>query len=50
MRQTLGFKLTTQGRALMRFVDYCEAHQADHITADLALAWATDTPRSSDEV
>ena len=26
MRRTLGFKLTTQGRALMRFVDYCEAH------------------------
>ena len=47
---TLGFKLTTQGRALMQFVDYCQAHHADHITADLALAWATDTPRSSDEV
>jgi integrase/recombinase XerD len=50
MRRTLGFKLTTQGRALMRFVDYCEAHHVDHITADLALAWAIDTPRSSDEV
>jgi integrase/recombinase XerD len=50
MRRTLGFKLTTQGRALLRFVDYCEAHHADHITTDLALAWATDTPRSSDEV
>ena len=50
MRRTLGFKLTTQGRALMQFVDYCQAHHADHITADLALAWATDTPRSSDEV
>jgi integrase/recombinase XerD len=50
MRRTLGFKLTTQGRALMQFVDYCQAHHADHITADLALAWAIDTPRSSDEV
>ena len=50
MRRTLGFKLTTQGRTLMRFVAYCEAHHADHITADLALAWAIDTPRSSDEV
>jgi len=50
MRRTLGFKLTTQGRALMGFVDYCEAHHAEHITADLALAWATDTPGSSDEV
>ena len=50
MRRTLGFKLTTQGRTLMRFVTYCEAHHADHITADIALAWAIDTPRSSDEV
>jgi hypothetical protein len=44
MRRTLGFKLTTQGRALMGFIDYCEAHHAEHITAEVALAWATDTP------
>ncbi|MDV6247183.1 tyrosine-type recombinase/integrase [Rhodococcus opacus] len=50
MRRTLGFKLTDQGRALMRFVDYCEAHHTDHITTDIAVAWATDTPHSSDEV
>lgn len=50
MRRTLGFKLTTQGQALMRFVDYCEAHHTDHITTDIALAWAIDTPHSSDEV
>src|SRR5258706_11869591 len=51
MRRALGFKLTTQGRHLMRFVDYCEAHHADHITTELALAWATHTSRGSgDEV
>jgi integrase/recombinase XerD len=51
MRRALGFKLTTQGRHLMRFIDYCEAHHADHITTELALAWATQTPRGSgDEV
>jgi hypothetical protein len=32
MRRALGFKLTTWGRHLMRFVDYCEAHHAEHIT------------------
>jgi integrase/recombinase XerD len=51
MRRALGFKLTTWGRHLMRFIDYCEAHHADHITTDLAVAWATQTSRgSSDEV
>src|SRR5258705_13226500 len=50
MRRTWGFKRATRGRALMQFVDYCRAHHADHTPADLALAWATDTPRSSDEV
>jgi integrase/recombinase XerD len=51
MRRTLGFKLTTWGRRLMSFIDYCEAHHADHITTELALTWATQTPRgSSDEV
>jgi integrase len=51
MRRALGFKLTTQGRQLMSFIDYCDAHQAEHITTDLVLAWATRTPRGSgDEV
>ncbi len=51
MRRALGFKLTTQGRQLMSFIDYCEAHQTDHITTELALAWAMQTTRgSSDEV
>src|SRR5438552_11731260 len=51
MRRALGFKLTTQGRQLMSFIDYCDAHQAEHITTDLALAWAMQTRRGSrDEV
>jgi integrase len=51
MRRSLGFKLTTQGRHLMRFISYCEARGAEHITAELALAWAMQTARGScDEV
>jgi len=51
MRRALGFKLTTQGRHLMRFIEFCEARGAGHITTELALAWATRTSRgSSDEV
>ena len=51
MRRALGFKLTTQGRHLMRFIGYCEARHAEHITTELALAWAMQTSRgSSDEV
>jgi integrase len=51
MRRALGFKLTTQGRQLMSFVGFCEARGAGHVTAELALGWATRTSRgSSDEV
>jgi integrase/recombinase XerD len=51
MRRTLGFKLTTQGRHLMSFVRFCEERSADHVTADLALEWATRTAKGSgDEV
>ena len=51
MRRALGFKLETQGRQLMSFTGYCEARGAERITAELALAWATQTSRgSSDEV
>jgi integrase len=51
MRRTLGFKLTTWGRHLMSFIDYCEAHHTDHVTTELALTWATQTSRhSGDEV
>jgi len=51
MRRALGFKLTTQGRQLMSFIEFCEARGAGHVTTELALAWATQTVRdSSDEV
>jgi integrase len=51
MRRALGFKLTTQGRHLMSFVRFCEERSVDHVTADLAIEWATRTTRGSgDEV
>src|SRR5690349_3533821 len=51
MRRALGFKLTSWSGQLNSFVDYCEAHQAERITTEFALAWATQTPRGSrDEV
>ena len=51
MRRALGFKLTRWAGQLSSFVDYCEAHHAERITTELALAWATETPRGSrDEV
>lgn len=50
MRRSLGFKLTTFGTRLLGFVTYLESHDLTVITTDAALAWATATPRSSDEV
>lgn len=51
MRRALGFKLTTWACHLRGFIDYCESQHAERITTELALAWATQTPRgSSDEV
>jgi integrase len=51
MRRALGFKLTTQGRQLMSFIEYCEARGAGHVTTELALGWATNTSQGSrDEV
>jgi integrase/recombinase XerD len=51
MRRALGFKLTTQGRQLISFIEFCEARGAGHVTTELALAWAIQTSHgSSDEV
>jgi integrase/recombinase XerD len=50
MRRALGFKLTTFGHRLLGFVTYLEVHQLHSITTDAALAWATGTPHSADEV
>jgi integrase len=50
MRRGLGFKLTTFGQRLMSFVDYLERHDLPHLSTEAAVAWATSTPRSQDEV
>jgi integrase len=50
MRRALGFKLTTFGQRLLSFVGYLEQRGSSHITTDAALAWATCTPRSTDQV
>jgi integrase/recombinase XerD len=51
MRRALGFGLTTQGRHLMSFIRFCEERGAGHVTADLAVEWATQTSMGSgDEV
>lgn len=41
MRRALGFKLEHTGRLLSGFVAYAEQADADHVTVELALAWAT---------
>lgn len=50
MRRSLGFKLTSFGEKLMSFVGYLEHTGATAVTTQTALAWATDTPRSTDQV
>lgn len=41
MRRALGHKLHDHGRLLMSFVDFLEEAGADHVSVELALAWAT---------
>ena len=48
MRRALGFKLSVQGRLLLSFVDFCERQGATAVTTEVAVAWATNTPRSTD--
>lgn len=50
MRRGLGFGLTSFAPILRSLVDYLEAHDLDVVTVDAALAWATATPRSTDQV
>jgi len=53
MRRRLGFKLTTFGQKLMSFVGSLERTDAPVppvLTTAAAVAWATDTPRSTDQV
>jgi integrase len=40
MRRALGFKLRTEGIALLSFVAFMEQARAEFISTDLALAWA----------
>ena len=40
VRRALGFKLTTPGGLLQRFVTYAEQEGASSITTELALRWA----------
>jgi integrase/recombinase XerD len=49
MRRTLGFKLTSQGRLLLEFIDYCEEHQLAHVRTDAAIDWATNPPKGGDD-
>ncbi len=42
MRRALGFKLVGEARLLMRLVDYCHAHESEHLTTELMLDWATE--------
>ncbi len=41
MRRSLGYKLETQGRLLLDFVDYLQHTGAGTITVETAVAWAT---------
>lgn len=41
MRRSLGFKLKSDGTALLSFVEFMELNNAIHITNELALSWAT---------
>jgi integrase len=41
LRRALGFRLANAGRLLGQFAGYLEAHGADTVTAEHALAWAT---------
>lgn len=47
MRRTLGFKLASQGRHLMSFVCFCEERHLQHVRADAAIEWATQTATGS---
>ena len=49
MRRTLGFKLTSQGRLLLEFIDYCEQHQLEHVRTDAAIDWATNPPKGGQD-
>ena len=45
VRRALGYKLERAGRLLPGFVTFVHQARAPVITTDLALAWATQSPR-----
>jgi integrase len=47
LRRALGFRLANAGRLLGQFVSYLEARGADTVTAEHALAWATQPAGAS---
>jgi integrase/recombinase XerD len=47
LRRALGFRLASAGRLLGQFVGYLEARGADTVTAQHALAWATQPAGAS---
>ncbi len=47
LRRALGFRLASAGRLLGQFVGYLEAHGADTVTAEHALAWAAQPAGAS---
>jgi integrase/recombinase XerD len=47
LRRALGFQLASAGRLLGQFVGYLESHGADTVTAEHALAWATQPAGAS---
>ena len=47
LRRALGFQLASAGRLLGQFVGYLEAHGMDTVTAEHALAWATQPAGAS---
>ena len=44
LRRSLGFALVTPGRQVRQFAAYLDSVGAAHVTADLAVAWATLPP------
>ena len=47
LRRALGFQLASAGRLLGQFVGYLEARGMDAVTAEHALAWATQPAGAS---
>ncbi|NEV65342.1 tyrosine-type recombinase/integrase, partial [Thiorhodococcus minor] len=47
LRRALGFKMDDAQRLLSRFLAFLEQHGCAHITSELALQWATQSPTAS---